>query len=114
MSSLQTVGTSKSIIICALIAYIGLKLFRQQLSDHVVSAEPDGDRSTSTSRQAAILVVPDTTDHLSGHLGFSADMNTLDESWPFLWTDDFSCDYSNPTEQDILNMYLLGLPQVNQ
>jgi hypothetical protein len=58
--------------------------------------------------------VPNGSEYFPDHLGFSTDMNTLDESWPFLWTEDFSGVYSNPTEQDILNMYLLGLPQVNQ
>ena len=40
------------------------------------------------------------------------DMGTLDETWPLLWTDDLFNIDSNNSEDNTLNMYLLGIPQL--
>ena len=41
------------------------------------------------------------------------DMSYLDEAWPSLLTEDLTNFYSENTEQNMLNMYLLGLPQID-
>ena len=41
------------------------------------------------------------------------DMSYLDEAWPSLLTEALTNFYSDNTEQNMLNMYLLGLPQID-
>lgn len=69
-------------------------MLQRQLAEHVASAKPGGGGGQTQIQQ-------------------DLDMGYLDEAWPSLWTEDLTNFWSNDAEQNMLNMYLLDLPPMN-
>jgi hypothetical protein len=82
-------------------------VFRQQLSEQVASV-----KLNSTSLESHNPDIQQShTEMLPSEFTFDATSSNLDETWPLLWTEDFGSFLMNDSNQDMLNLYLLGLPQ---
>lgn len=90
----------------------GLKILRQQLHDYNSSSRPSQAKATASEvREASVLPQGLTYDSTLRDLDCNTDVANLEESWSYLWNEDFGTFLSQNVEQDMTNMYLLGLPQ---
>jgi hypothetical protein len=69
----------------------GLSILRHQLCEQMGRKLPEDNRNSA--------VQPDI------------DIGALDETWPLLWTDD-PFNFDNNAQENSMNMYLLGIPQL--
>lgn len=88
----------------------GLKILRQQLHEYNDSLKP-GAAAASNAREASVLPQGLSYDASLGELDRNTEVADLEESWSYLWNEDVCGFLSHSVEQDMANMYLLGLPQ---
>lgn len=88
----------------------GLKLLRQQLHDYSNSLRPSP-AAGSHIREASVLPQGLASDFAMDNLDGQLDVVNLEESWSYLWNEDFTTLLSHNMDQDLANMYLLGVPQ---
>jgi len=68
----------------------GLSIFVRQITEQVTLAQPGDHQSVAAQPEM--------------------DMAILDDTWPYLWSDDFT-HYMSNEDENMLPMYLLGLSQ---
>jgi hypothetical protein len=76
-------------------------VLQRQIAEHVTSLKPAEGQTTVQLQQDPLGLAPQDL-----NLGY------LDEAWPALWNEDLTNFYTDDTEQNMLNMYLLGLPPI--
>jgi len=89
----------------------GLRILRQQLHDYNSSIRP-GPAAETEVREGSVLPQGLSFDSSLADLDHDMHVTNLEESWSYFWNEDLGTFLShNNMEQDVKNMYLLGLPQ---